>query len=96
MVEVSEVSIEKICSFSKQTQTLVTVDAPLYGRLLVLDGKILKAKSSAKKSRAKVKTPGVRSYEDIVREASRFWIQDRSGVRERKSRDEMSVILEEI
>ena len=96
MIEVSELSIEKICAFSSQTQTLVTVDAPLYGSLMVLDGKLLKRKSAVKNHEAEVEAPGIPSTEDIVREASRFWIQDHSGVRDRKNRQEMSELLEQI
>ena len=96
MVEFSELSIEKICAFSSQTQTLVTVDAPLYGSLMVMDGKVLKRKSTVKNRTAEAEAPGVPSTEDIVREASRFWIQDRSGVRDRKNRQEMGELLEQI
>ncbi len=96
MVDVSELSIEKICIFSSQTKTLVTVDAPLYGSLMVMDGKLLKRKSAVKNSGGEVEAPGIPSAEDIVREASRFWIQDRAGVRDRKNRQEMGELLEQI
>ena len=95
MVEVSAVSFEKLCVFSGQTQTLITADAPLFGSLLVLDGKVLKRKSAVKgkKSETDSRLP---SPESIVREASRFWIQDHKGVRDLKNREEMAALLEKI
>lgn len=96
MVNIPEISIKKICTFSSQTNTLVTIDAPLYGSLLVLEGKILNGKSTTKKQQVKTERTGIPSAEDIVREASRFWIQDRSGIRDRKNRQEMSELLEKI
>ena len=96
MLEVTDVSIEKLCSFSKQTQTLITVDAPLYGSLLILEGKVLKGKSAAKNPQADDPPRGLPTPEEIVREASRFWIQARSGIRDHKNRDEMSQLLEDI
>ena len=48
MEEGSDVSLEKLCTFSSQTQTQITVDAPLHGTLLLLDGKVLKRKSAVK------------------------------------------------
>ena len=96
MLEVTDISIEKICSFSKQTQTLVTVDAPLYGSLLILEGKVQKGKSSIKEPLPDDQPRGLPTPEEVVQEASRFWIQSRSGVRDRKNRDEMSQLLEDI
>jgi len=96
MLEVSELSIEKVCAFSSQTQTLVTIDAPLYGSLMILDGKLLQRKPTVKKFGTEVDRPGIPSTEEIVFEASRFWIQDRSGVRDCKNRQEMVELLEQI
>jgi hypothetical protein len=95
MVEVSAVSLEKLCAFSDKTQTLITVDAPLFGSLLVFEGKVLKRKSAVrgKKRETESRLP---SPESIVREASRFWIQDHKGVRDRKNREEMAALLEKI
>ena len=99
MVEVSDVSLEKLCAFSSQTQTQITADAPLHGSLLLLDGKVLQRKSASKRGAKKGNTnkasPGLASPESIVRQASRFWIQDRQGVRDRKSRQEMAQLLEQ-
>ncbi len=93
MVEASAVSLEKLCAFSDETQTLITVDAPLFGSLLVFEGKVLKRKSRGKKRETDSR---LSSPESIVREASRFWIQDYKGVRDRKNREEMAALLEKI
>jgi hypothetical protein len=39
---------------------------------------------------------GFPAYEQIVAEASRFWIQHQTGIRMRKGRDEMAKLLEGI
>ncbi len=100
MEEGSDVSLEKLCAFSSQTQTQITVDAPLYGTLLLLDGKVLKRKSAvkggARKGNAGKQAPGKASPESIVGKASRFWIVGPSGVRDRKSRQEMTDLLKQI
>ena len=92
---VSDLSLDKLCAFSDRTQTLITVDAPLYGSLLLLDGKVLKRKSAVKGKKA---DSGARipSPESIVGKASRFWIQDHKGVRDRKDREEMAALLDKL
>lgn len=100
MEEVFDVSLDKLCAFSRQTETQITVDAPLHGSFLLLDGKVLKRKSAIKirapKENSTKQTPGLATPESIVQEASRFWIQDRMGVRDRKNRQEMAELLEQI
>ena len=89
---VSEVSLESLCAFSNRTGTLVTVDAPLYGSFQVLEGKLLGRRPGARAGNNGHR-PRLPSPEDILRNASRFWIQDHVGIRDRKSRREMAELL---
>ena len=93
MVQTSEISLEKLCAFSDRTQTMITVDAPLFGTVMVLHGRILD-KGSAVEPEKIGHTTGFPSPQQIVIEASRFWILLPNGVRERKDREEMARLLE--
>ena len=94
LVETSEITLEKLCAFSHRTLTLVTVDAPLFGSVMVLHGRVLN-KGSAVEHDKIGHSAGFPSPDQIVAGAARFWILLPNGVRERKSREEMAKLLEE-
>ena len=94
MIETSAITLEKLREFSNRTQTLVTADAPLFGSVMLLNGRILD-KGSAVEPEKIGHTTGFPPPEQIVAEAPRFWILLPSGVRERKTREEMAKLLEE-
>ena len=94
MVETSEITLEKLRIFSDRTQTLVTVDAPLFGSVMLLNGRVLNKGSAVEPDRIG-HTSGFPAPEQIVAAAARFWILLSNGVRERKSREEMARLLDE-
>ena len=72
---------------------MVTADAPLFGVVMILHGRVLdRGSHEAENTGASLGFP---SREKIVTEASRFWIQSDNGVRERKTRDQMAKLLQE-
>jgi hypothetical protein len=95
MVEVGELTLEKLRLFSDSTNTLLTIDAPLFGSITILNGRILN-KAADYVDPAKIgHSIGFRAFHEIVAEASRFWIQYDSGIRKRVARPEMAKLLEE-
>ena len=92
MVETSDISLEKLCRFSDRTHTMITVDAPLFGTVMVLHGRILDKGTAVEPEKIGHST-GFPSPEQIVAEAARFWILLPNGVRERKDREEMARLL---
>ena len=88
-----EITLEILRKFSDVSSTMVTADAPLFGVVTVFHGRILsRGAHEAEKSGTSLGFP---ARERIVAEATRFWIQHDNGVRERKTRDEMSSVLAE-
>jgi hypothetical protein len=95
MVEVGELTLERLRLFSDSTNTLLTIDAPLFGSITILSGRILN-KSADYVDPAKIgHSIGFPAFHEIVAEASRFWIQYDSGIRKRVARPEMAKLLEE-
>jgi hypothetical protein len=94
LVETARITLEKLRAYSDRTQTLVTADAPLFGSVMVLNGRVLD-KGSAVEPEKIGHTSGFPPPEKIIAEAARFWILLSNGVRERKSREEMAKLLEE-
>jgi hypothetical protein len=95
MVEISEITLEKLRLFTDRSNTLITIDAPLFGSLMIFNGRIL-AKGASYVEPEKIGISiGFPAYEQVVAEASRFWIVDGNGVRSRKRREEMAQLLEE-
>jgi len=95
MVEVGELTLEKLRLFSDYTNTLLTIDAPLFGSVTILNGRIL-SKGVDYVDPAKIgHSTGFPAFDQIVVEASRFWIQYESGIRKRVARPEMAKLLEE-
>ncbi len=92
MVETEDISLQKLCAFSDRTHTMITVDAPLFGTVMVLHGRVLDKGSAVEPEKIGHST-GFPSPDEIVTAASRFWILLPNGVRERKSREEMAELL---
>ena len=95
MVELSEISIEKLQQFTDRSNTLITIDAPLFGSVMIFNGRILSKGASYVEPEKIGNSIGFPAYEQIVAEAARFWIVNESGVRYRKGREEMAKLLEE-
>jgi hypothetical protein len=92
-VAVPEISIDQLRKFSKLSASMVTVDAPLFGVVMILNGRVIpRGSHEAEKVGTSIGFP---PREEILAEATRFWIQDEIGVRRRKTRDEMSQLLRE-
>jgi len=88
-----DISLDQLQVFSELSRTLLTVDAPLFGVINIMHGRILiRGAHEANKVGASIGFP---PHDQIIAEASRFWIQHDSGVRERKSREEMARLLRE-
>jgi hypothetical protein len=94
MVEVAEITLEKVRQFTGRSCTLVTIDAPLFGSIMIFNGRILAKGSSYVDPKKIGKSVGFPPYEQVVAEASRFWIVDDMGVRRVKCREEMAKLIE--
>ena len=89
----SDISLENLCKFSDVSSTMVTADAPLFGAVTILHGRILnRGAHEAEKTGTSLGFP---ARDRIVTEATRFWIQHDDGIRERKTRDEMAALIAE-
>jgi hypothetical protein len=87
----TDITLEKLRQFSSASSTMVTADAPLFGVVMILNGRVLaRGSQDAGSAGASVGFP---PRDQVVAEASRFWIQHDNGVRERKSREEMARML---
>ena len=91
----AEITLEKLRNFSGSSNTLVTVDAPLFGNVLFFNGHMLNRGHYVKPEKIG-RTIGFPAPTQIVAEATRFWIQDSLGVRQRKTRDEMERLLNSV
>ena len=96
MVELSEISLEKLQQFTDRSNTLLTIDAPLFGSVMIFNGRVLSKGPSYVEPEKIGNSIGFPAYEQILAEASRFWIVDENGIRRRKCRQEMAKLLEEI
>ena len=87
----SDITLKALRNFSKASSTLVTADAPLFGVVMILHGRVLdRGAHEAATAGASIGFP---SRDNVVAEASRFWIQNDDGTRERKTRQEMAKLL---
>jgi len=91
-MEEGPITINKLCRFSQKNGTLITVAAPLFGSLIILDGKVL-GKGSAVDAEKVGQSPGFPPNDEIVQKASRFWIMDSKGIRKLHDRAEMANLL---
>ena len=96
MVELSEISLEKVVHFTNRSNTLITIDAPLFGSVMIFNGRILMKGPSYVEPEKIGNSIGFPAYEQILAEASRFWIVDEIGIRRMKCREEMAKLLEEV
>ena len=96
MVELSEINLEKVVYFTNRSNTLITIDAPLFGSVMIFNGRILMKGPSYVEPDKIGNSIGFPAYEQILAEASRFWIVDEMGIRRLKCREEMAKLLEEI
>jgi hypothetical protein len=96
MVALSEITLEKVCLFTDRSNMLVTIDAPLYGSVMVFNGRVLFKGASYVEPEKIGNAIGFPAYEHIIAEASRFWIVDENGIRRRKCREEMAELLEQV
>ena len=96
MVQLSAITLEKLQAFSDRSSTLVTIDAPLFGSVMIMNGRLLRKAANYVEPEKIGQSIGFPADELIVAEASRFWIQHETGVRMRKGRDEMAKLLEDI
>jgi hypothetical protein len=94
MVDLSEITLEKLCLFTDQSNTLITIDAPLFGSLMIFNGRILQRHASYVEPQKIGRAKGFPAYEHVLAEASRFWLVDAAGIRRRKCREEMVQLLE--
>ena len=87
------ITLEQLQEFSDRSCTMVTVDAPLFGVINIMHGRVLIR--GAHEAARVGSTMGFPPHHQIIAEASRFWIQHNSGIRERKTREEMARLLRE-
>jgi hypothetical protein len=89
----ADITMDQLRKFTDASATMVTVDAPLFGVVMILNGRVIPRGSHEGE---KVGTAmGFPPRDQILAEASRFWIQNEIGIRQRKTRDEMSKLLRE-
>ena len=94
MVELSEITLEKLCLFTDRSKTLITIDAPLFGSVMIFNGRVLSKGASYVEPEKIGNSIGFPAYAEVVAEASRFWLVDENGVRRRKCREEMAQLLD--
>jgi hypothetical protein len=89
----AEITLEQLRKFSSASTTMVTVDAPLFGVVLILNGRLVfRGPHEAEKIGSALGFP---PRDQVLAEASRFWIQEENGIRRCKTRDEMAQLLRE-
>jgi len=96
MIQVSEITLEKLRLFTDRSQTLITIDAPLFGTVMIFNGRVLHRGGTYVEPEKIGTAIGLPAYDQILAEASRFWILDEHGVRRMKCREEMAELLDEV
>ena len=69
MIEVSEITLEKLRRFTDQSNTLITIDAPLFGSVMIFNGRILQKGASYVEPEKIGASIGFPAYEHVVAEA---------------------------
>ena len=92
----SEITLEKLQRFTGCSNTLITIDAPLFGSLMIFNGRVLHKSASYVEPEKIGNAIGFPAYGQILAEASRFWIVDENGIRRRKCREDMAKLPEEV
>ena len=96
MIDTSEITLEKLRMLTNRSGILITIDASLFGSLMVFNGQVLQKGASYVDPDKIGNSIGFPAYEQVLAEASRFWIVDENGIRRRKCRDEMAELLEQL
>ena len=96
MLDASELTLEKVRLLTDRVNMLITIDAPLFGSVMVFNGRILYKGSSYVEPEKIGNAIGFPSYEQVLAEASRFWIVDEYGIRRRKCREEMAQLIDQV
>jgi hypothetical protein len=96
MVQVLEITLEKLRLFTDRSHTLITIDAPLFGTVMIFNGRVLHRGGTYVEPEKIGNSIGLPAYDHILAEASRFWILDENGVRRLKCREEMAMLLEDV
>jgi hypothetical protein len=96
VAEIAAITLERLQAFSHRSSTLITIDAPLFGSVMVMNGRLLNKGQSYVRTEKIGQTLGFPSFEHIVAEATRFWVQNDTGFRTRKTREEMAKLLDGI
>jgi len=89
----TEITLQELRDYSEASSTLVIADAPLFGVVMILHGRVLSRGSQETENVGA--SIGFPPREQVVAEASRFWIQSDDGVREVKARNDMAKLLQE-
>jgi len=92
----SEITLEKLQQLTGSSNTLITIDAPLFGSVMIFNGRVLHKGASYVEPEKIGNSIGFPAYGQILAEASRFWIVDENGIRRRKCREDMAKLLEEL
>jgi hypothetical protein len=89
----TEITLQELRDYSEASSTLVIADAPLFGVVMILHGRVLyRGPHETESVGASIGFP---PREQVVAEASRFWIQSDDGVRELKAPHDMAKLLRE-
>ena len=96
MVELSDITLEKLRLFTDRSNILLTIDAPLFGSIMIFNGRILHKGAAYVEPEKIGNSIGFPAYEQVLAEATRFWIVDETGVRRRKCREEMAELLDQV
>src|SRR6476646_7827508 len=96
MVEVSEITLEQVRLLTDRSNLLITIDAPLFGSVMIFNGRMIYKGASYVEPETIGNSIGFPSDEQILAEATRFWIGDERGVRRLKQREEMAELLDQV
>jgi hypothetical protein len=89
----SDITLEELRDYSEASSTMVTADAPLFGVVMILHGRVLTR--GAHEAEKRGVSMGFPPRDQVVAEATRFWIQSDDGIRELKTREDMTKMLRE-
>ena len=84
MVELAEISLEKLQQFTDRSNTLLTIDAPLFGSVMIFNGRVLSKGPSYVEPEKIGNSIGFPAYEQILAEAKDLTarLEMRKGVKQ--------------
>src|SRR5436190_21999697 len=94
--KLSEITLEKLQQFTGRSNMLITIDAPLFGSVMIFNSRVLNKGASYVEPEKIGNFTGFPVYGQIRAVASGFWIVDESGMRRRNCAEEIATLLEEI